>query len=157
MCTVSEAAGYMRPSERYQGICGHGAMPSWVATARDHSYPDPRSLVASGTGPREDAVKSTLSLALIALWIFPTAIQAQFGAPEGQWPHYGGDLGATQYAALSSINHNNVDRLGIAWRWSSPDIALAADGLAPEVGRFPVTPIMVGDVLYVRTLSLIHI
>ena len=58
-------------------------MPSWVATARDHSYPDPRSLVASGTGPREDAVKSTLSLALIALWIFPTAIQAQFGAPEG--------------------------------------------------------------------------
>ena len=141
----------MRPSERYQGICGHGAMPSWVATARDHSYPDPRSLVASGTGPREDAVKSTLSLALIALWIFPTAIQAQFGAPEGQWPHYGGDLGATQYAALSSIDHNNVDRLGIAWRWSSPDIALAADGLAPEVGRFPVTPIMVGDVLYVRT------
>ena len=96
-------------------------------------------------------MRSTLSLTLIALWIFPTAIQAQFGAPEGQWPHYGGDLGATQYAALSGIDHNNVEELGIAWRWSSPDIVLAADGLAPEVGRFPVTPIMVDGVLYVRT------
>ena len=96
-------------------------------------------------------MRSTLSRTLIALWIFPTAIQGQFGAPEGQWPHYGGDLGATQYAALSGIDHNNVEELGIAWPWSSPDIVLAADGLAPEVGRFPVTPIMVDGVLYVRT------
>ena len=102
-------------------------------------------------------MKTILSL-LSALTLALTAgsVTAQRGAPNGQWPAYGGELGSTKYSDLSRIDADNVGRVRVAWQWSSPDNAITAanEGLAP--GVFKGTPIMVDGVLYVRTsLSLV--
>ena len=47
------------------------------------------------------------------------AVSAQSGAPNGEWPHWGGDLGNTKYSPLDQINRDNVKNLRIAWRWKS--------------------------------------
>ena len=81
---------------------------------------------------------------------------AQQGAPNGEWPTYGGDLGSTKYSALDQIDAGNVGRVRVAWQWSSPDNALAAEDARLASGAFKGTPIMVDGVLYVRTsLSLV--
>ena len=41
-------------------------------------------------------------LAAVALISMPAA--AQQGAPNGEWPTYGGDLGHTRYSALDQID-----------------------------------------------------
>jgi quinoprotein glucose dehydrogenase len=98
---------------------------------------------------------------LSGLWLpllvlAPPPAAAQHGAPDGTWPSYNGDLGATQYAALDQIHGGNLDRVGVAWVWASPDNALAAATPALAAGGFKGTPIMVDGVLYVRTsLSLV--
>ena len=38
---------------------------------------------------------------------------AQQGAPDGEWPTYGGDAGSTKYAPLDQIDADNVEQL----RW----------------------------------------
>jgi hypothetical protein len=49
-----------------------------------------------------------------------TAI-AQLGATDGEWHSYGGDTGNTKYSPLSQINADNVQRLQVAWAWTSVD------------------------------------
>ncbi|MQA89276.1 MAG: PQQ-binding-like beta-propeller repeat protein [Gemmatimonas sp.] len=76
---------------------------------------------------------------------------AQQGAVNGEWSTYGGDLGSTKYSALDQIDEANVTGVQVAWEWRSPDDALAETN--PEVvgGTFQATPLMVNEVLYVRT------
>jgi len=93
---------------------------------------------------------SMLALALSIAALPPTAL-AQQGAPDGAWPHYHGDLGATQYAALDQIHGGNLDRVRVLWEWSAPDNEIAAATPALTAGGFKGTPIMVEGVLYVRT------
>ena len=80
----------------------------------------------------------------------PLAAVAQQGAADGQWRHYGGDHGSTKYAPLDQITAQNVADLEIAWRWTSPDEAIAKANNVRH-GRFVVTPLMVDGVLYVST------
>ena len=61
----------------------------------------------------------------------------------GDWPAYGGDLGARKYAPLPQINADNVSQLRIAWVWEAFDNHRASQrGKTPD--RFMVTPLMVG-------------
>ncbi len=69
-------------------------------------------------------------------------MQAQTGAPDGEWPVYGGDPGHTRYAALDQIDASNVADLEIAWRWNARNF-----GPNPFV-RSATTPLMVDGVLY---------
>ncbi len=73
-----------------------------------------------------------------------TTVQAvaQQGAPDGEWPTYGGDLGHTRYAPLRQITGDNFNELDIAWRFRTDNL-----GPSPEY-RFQSTPLMVGGVLY---------
>lgn len=80
----------------------------------------------------------------LAAW---TAFAGQ-GAPDGQWPHYGADAGATKYSALSQIDASNVGDLTIAWTWDSPDNALAAENRRLFPFFYEATPLYVGGVLY---------
>jgi quinoprotein glucose dehydrogenase len=80
---------------------------------------------------------NTLLLALLSL---PST--AQQGAPDGEWPSYGGDLGHTRYAALDQINAENFSELDVAWRFKTDNF-----GPSPEY-RFQSTPLMIGGVLY---------
>ena len=41
---------------------------------------------------------------LILTFLVSAPAVAQHGAPEGQWPTYGGDLGHTRYSGLDQIN-----------------------------------------------------
>jgi len=102
-------------------------------------------------------VKRCLSLSLaLAFVLAAEPATAQRGAPNGEWPAYGGDLGSTKYSALDQIDEDNVDRVRVAWRWMSPDNAITAENERLAPGAFKGTPIMVGGVLYVRTsLSLV--
>ena len=67
------------------------------------------------------------------------------------WPSYGNDAASTKYAPLAEIHAGNVDQLGVAWSWESPDNAL---GVFP--GPFKSTPIKIGDTLFIST-SLGHV
>ena len=103
---------------------------------------------------------------------------AQLGAENGEWRHYGGDLGSTKYSALDQIDADNFGGLEVVWRWRSVDAwvsktvaggewwapsrvvfddwkveqpELWRGGLAPRISSLKVTPLMVAGVLYVVT------
>ena len=80
----------------------------------------------------------------------PTVV-AQTGAPNGEWPSYGGDDGSTKYAPLDQIDADNVDRLEVAWRWESSDTAVINENRELGPAGFKATPLMVDGVLYIRT------
>ena len=68
----------------------------------------------------------------------------------GDWPAYGGDLGARKYAPLPDIDADNVAQLRIAWVWDVFDNHRAGEsGKAPD--RFMATPLMVDGRVLVRT------
>lgn len=69
-------------------------------------------------------------------------LSAQSGAPSGEWPHWGGDLGNTKYSPLDQITRDNVKNLRIAWRWKTENY-----GPRPQ-NNMEATPLMVGGVLY---------
>ena len=76
----------------------------------------------------------------LGLTVAPGA--AQQGAPNGEWPTYGGDLGHTRYSALDQIDADNFGDLEVAWRFKTESL-----GPRPEF-IFQSTPLMVGGVLY---------
>jgi quinoprotein glucose dehydrogenase len=85
--------------------------------------------------------RATLAVA-VGLGALPLVAAAQQGAPAGEWPTYGGDLGHTRYAPLDQIGAANFDSLEIAWRFKT-------DSLAPNREfNFQSTPLMVDGVVY---------
>jgi len=88
---------------------------------------------------------------LLAAVPFASSALAQTGAPNGEWPSYGGDDGSTKYAALDQIDAGNVDRLQVAWQWESADTAVITANRELGPAGFKATPLMVDGVLYIRT------
>ncbi len=74
--------------------------------------------------------------------LFSSLVFAQYGAPDGQWPTYGGDLGHTRYSALDQIDSSNFSDLEVAWRFKTDNL-----GPSPEY-RFQATPLMVDGIIY---------
>jgi len=75
---------------------------------------------------------------------------AQHGAPNGEWPSFGGDPGNTKYSALDQIDAENFGSLEVAWQWeviSQPIV----DANEIRQGRFMATPLMVDGLLFVST------
>ena len=66
----------------------------------------------------------------------------QSGAPRGEWPTYGGDLGHTRYAALDQISAANFNDLEVAWRFKTDNL-----GPRPEF-NLQSTPLMARGRLY---------
>ena len=73
---------------------------------------------------------------------FPSAAVSQLGAPEGEWPTYGGDLGHTRYSGLDQIDSSNFSELEIAWTFDAANF-----GPSPEY-RYQSTPLMVNGRIY---------
>lgn len=82
------------------------------------------------------------SLGLTLLLFLTGSGHAQQGAPDGEWPTYGGDLGHTRYAALAQIDADNFSDLEVAWRLRTDNF-----GPSPEY-RLQATPLMVDGRLY---------
>lgn len=69
-------------------------------------------------------------------------VSGQTGVKNGEWPHWGADLGNTKYSALDQIARDNVKNLRVVWRWK-------ADNFGPRPqNNLEATPLMVGGVLY---------
>jgi len=74
----------------------------------------------------------------------------QYGAKNGDWPHYAGDQGSTKYSDLDLINAENFEDIEVLWRWESPDKDLA-DKTELRSSRLRATPIVVKGVAYIST------
>ena len=70
------------------------------------------------------------------------AVLAQQGARDGEWRHYGGDIGSTKYSPLDQIDRDNVADLEIAWRWRTDNFGARLDF------NYQATPLAVEGVLY---------
>ncbi len=79
---------------------------------------------------------------LLLLTLVSIEVTAQLGAPDGEWPSYGGDLGHTRYSALDQIDASNFTELEVAWTFDA-----ASFGPSPEY-RFQSTPLMVNGKIY---------
>jgi quinoprotein glucose dehydrogenase len=78
-------------------------------------------------------------------WVAVLALAAQ----AQEWPHYGGDAGASHYSALDLIDRGNVHNLKVAWEWQTGEAPLPEYKTTP--GAFEATPLMIGGVLYLST------
>jgi len=91
---------------------------------------------------------------VIVVAIVSGVVVAQRPAPTsaaaGEWRYYGGDAGSSKYSALTQITRANVNRLDVAWRWSSVDNEIVKTSPA-RPGMYQDTPIMVNGVLYTTT------
>jgi quinoprotein glucose dehydrogenase len=81
-------------------------------------------------------------LAVVTVVSTTASVHGQAGAPKGEWPTYGGDLGHTRYSALDQINAGNFSKLEVAWRFKTDNL-----GPRPEF-NLQSTPLMVGGRLY---------
>lgn len=86
-----------------------------------------------------------ISFIAIATSLISYTATAQYGAPDGEWHTWGGDLGFTRYADLNQINANNVKKLSVAWRWQS-----LPHGDRPD-NNLKATPLMIDGILYTPT------
>ncbi len=78
----------------------------------------------------------------LAATFLGSSINAQQGAPNGEWPTYGGDLGHTRYSGLDQIDAFNFSDLTVAWEFDAANF-----GPSPEY-RFQSTPLMVNGKIY---------
>jgi len=113
----------------------------------------------------------------LLLWLAARG-EAQHGAPNGEWPSYGGDVGSTKYSALDQIDASNFEDLEIVWRWQTADAFLSKSqsggqwwsdraaifaelqsedpdrwraGRNPLISNLKATPLMVDRMLYLNT------
>ena len=83
---------------------------------------------------------------LIALLLAVPLAAHSAVAADGEWHHYGNDLGGMRYSPLDQITPENVSGLKQAWVYrTNPGETLKA--------HLQVTPLMVGDALYVCTAT----
>lgn len=89
-------------------------------------------------------------LALLLALCFPAALTAQ---GDGQWPVYGADAGNSKFSPLGDIDRSNVAGLELAWEWRTGEVPVPETDstLAARPGNFQVTPLMIGDTLFLST------
>ena len=92
----------------------------------------------------------TLVVATLAAAVAVAQRPSPTSAAAGEWHYYGGDAGSSKYSPAGQINRANVNRLEIAWRWSSPDNEIVKTN-PPRPYAYQDTPIMVNGVLYTTT------
>ena len=95
-------------------------------------------------------MRSTFWMVVTVLVLAPSAVFAQQGAADGEWPSFAGDLGSTKYSGLDQIDADNVDALRVAWTRPLVDPSYLA--MNPELRFGSVStsaPVVVDGVGYV--------
>ncbi len=64
---------------------------------------------------------------LAALVLSGAPAAAQYGALNGEWRSYGGDVGGTKYSSLDQIDATNFSSLELAWSWTTVDAMLSME------------------------------
>ncbi len=107
-------------------------------------------VTAATEAPPEDAPIKTLAPLEAAPERGPRPID--YTTAHGDWPAYGGDLGARKYSPLAEINADNIDDLQVAWVWEAFDNhRYLGQGRRRAPDGFKVTPLMAENKLFVRT------
>ena len=76
-------------------------------------------------------------------------VAANYGSvPDGDWHGYGRSNLANKWSPLAQITPTNIDKLEVAWTFRTGDIATPDD---PKETTFELTPIKVGDTIYICT------
>jgi quinoprotein glucose dehydrogenase len=89
------------------------------------------------------SIRASVALSLAAaLACASILVYGQSGAKNGDWPHYGADLGNSKYSPLDQINRDNVKTLRVAWRWKADNY-----GPRPDT-NYEATPLSINGVLY---------
>ena len=88
---------------------------------------------------------------LLAIALLATALSgpATAQAPS-DWPHYGGDAGGQRFSPLTDVTAQNVDQLEVAWTYRTGDVS-DGKGEIRSTTAFELTPLLVGDTLYLCT------
>ncbi len=89
--------------------------------------------------------------ALLVIGVAAAGVRAQLPQATQEWTHYGGTAASQKYSPLDQITAENVSRLKVAWRWTSPDNALVDANPLVRPGMYHDTPLMVGGTLYTVT------
>jgi quinoprotein glucose dehydrogenase len=92
-----------------------------------------------------------LTFALLLTLTVQAVGQRRTGEAAGEWRHYAGNAGSHKYSALDRINKDNVSRLKMVWRWTSPDNRIVSAQPLARPGGYQDTPIMAKGVLYTVT------
>ena len=78
-----------------------------------------------------------------------------YSTRHGDWPAYGGDLGATKFSPLDELSVESVSGLRVAWTWDAAEerthFARLGDGENPRGDSFKGTPIMADGKVFLRT------
>ena len=90
-------------------------------------------------------------VAIILVSSAGAAVLAQQGAPNGEWPSFGGDRGNTKHSPLDQIDRHNFTDLEVAWSWETISEPIARENERVRRGQFKVTPLMVDGLVYVST------
>lgn len=77
------------------------------------------------------------------------AAQADPEIPPGEWHAYGRTQYGQRYSPLNKITPENVSRLEVAWHYKTGDVR--GEPWEPEETTFQVTPLKIGDLLYLCT------
>lgn len=97
-------------------------------------------------GARFARARKALCLCVSVVTAF-TLATARAPAGEPGWPYYGGDQGGQRYSTAAQITPANVSSLGIAWSFSTRDLATKGDAI--RHASFEDTPILADGRLYV--------
>jgi len=115
----------------------------------------------SGFWPLTAASVVSIAVAAYSMFQDPSAIRGTLPAeivssspalggdvPDGEWHQYGRTPYGQRYSPLDQINTGNVGQLTEVWRYRTGDVKLPED-----VGEttYQVTPLKIGDTLYVCT------
>ena len=90
------------------------------------------------------SLRAAMAIVVLAALVAGSSlmVSGQSGARNGEWPHWGADLGNAKYSALDQITRENVKGLRVVWRWK-------ADNFGPRPqNNLESTPLMIGGVLY---------
>ena len=103
---------------------------------------------------RREKIVCALLLPL-SLALGPTTLGAR-SEESTDWAVTTGNKAAQRYSPLDRIDRNNVHRLEVAWRWTSPDIRVIEGDErfarpSRQPGSYEATPVKIGDRLYITT------
>ena len=93
-------------------------------------------------------VTAVLTVAAAAATLAQRPSSSDVAATE--WRHYASDSASSKYSSVNQITRANVNRLDIAWRWSTPDNEIVQANAARPYG-YQDTPLLVNGVLYTTT------
>jgi quinoprotein glucose dehydrogenase len=86
----------------------------------------------------------------------PSGERSAWTPEPSEWSVYGGDAAGTRHSALTAVNRETVDQLSVAWTWETGDVPVPGPmrpipGQDVRAGNFEVTPVVIGDTMYLTT------